>query len=243
MLKDSIKFEEKNNLKYPDGLWLFDKLSSSLYDICGYTFMDNNPYIFFENINEIYRMVEILEIIHNKYNCGDKTNYTIITKEDMNFKVFVLSNCVIKICLTDLYYKKYEQIYKIIINLNHKNLEKIYEIFDTGKYTIIISKKIIPLFVNSSLNPILNIEIEEINFMIGSLINEINQNGLYHNDIRVDNMGYDQYTQEYILFDFDKSKYEFNGYNKRIKTIDNDDLYNSLMYIQRIKDKSYIHLI
>lgn len=196
-------------------LYLFNRLNHVFYDYTDKSLFDLNHHIFIDNYNLFIEINIIINNIHILYNKSDITDYNIVLKEDMNIKVFVLSNCIIRICLTTIYDKFYICIYKYIIDLLHPNLEHIYNIYHTTKYVIIVSKSIIPLVIDNRINPLHVPDFKLIREQMNNLIKLFIKDGYSHNDVRIDNIGYDSENNLYVLFDFDK----FN------KSNNNNDLY------------------
>ena len=206
--------------------FLLNKLSNSFLYYTDKSFFDYNTHIYLDNYNLINQFNDICYNIHNTYNKNDLSDYNIIVKEDMHIKVFILSNCIIRICHIDTYNYKYNELYNYIIKLNHENIEHIYNIYHTNKYILIVSKCIIPLIIDNKINPLHYPKFDILINQIEEVINVLLDNGYSHNDVNIDNIGYDSELDKYILFDFDKCK-------KSNKT---NDLYN---LIKSIKYYSY----
>jgi len=196
-------------------IYLFNRLNNVFYLYTDSTLFDNNHHIFIDNYDLFIQMNIIINNIHIKYNRSDISNFNITLKDDMNIKVFVLSNCIIRICQVTIYNNIYIYVYNYIINLIHPNLEQIFDIYHTDKYVIIVSKSIIPLVIDNKINPIHMPDYTQIRYQMQQLINQFIIDGYSHNDVRIDNIGYDKDTNRYVLFDFDK----FN------KSNNNNDLY------------------
>jgi len=202
-------------------MYLLNKLSISFEYYTDYSFFIMNNHIYIDNLLLYSQLNEIFNNIDLLYNKSDISNYQIIIKEDMSIKVFVLSHCVIRICCIDIYNKKYIHIFNYIKNKNHINLEQIYNIYFTNKYVIIVSKCIIPLIINSIINPLHIPKFELLKYQMSQLINQLLIDGYSHNDVCIDNIGYDPILDKYILFDFDKcnmsnSNNDLNTLNKSI---------------------------
>ena len=204
-------------------LYLINKLNNVFYFYTDRSLFENNHHIFIDNYNLFIQINIIINNIHILYNKSDISDYNIILKEDMHIKVFVLSNCIIRICNINIYNKFYICIYKYIIELFHPNLEQIYDIYFTTKYVIIVSKSIIPLVINNMINPLHKPNYTLLRNQMNNLIKQFINDGYAHNDVRIDNIGYDNENDLYVLFDFDK----FNKSN-----INNDllQLDNSIRY-------------
>lgn len=182
---------------------LFFRLYYAFKKILLYDFFQYNKHIYIDSIDLYYQMVYIFEIINEFYEYNNKYD-EILIKEDMNIKVFVLSKCIIRICDNNIFNKYYKDNYDYIIKKNHLNLEHIYNIFETNKYTIIVSKKVIPLIINNKINQNHKIDFDKLYNEISNLIVEFKNDNYFHNDISLDNIGYDNILDKYILYDFDK---------------------------------------
>jgi len=183
---------------------LLDKLSSAFQYYTDYTLFVQNDHIFIDSIELYLQFDEICNNINKLYNRSDISNFHIIIKEDMNIKVFVLSYCVIRICSINIYNERYIHVFDYIQNKNHSNLEQIYNIYLTDKYIIIVSKCIIPLITNNIINPLHTPDYTMIYYQMYQLIDQLIIDGYSHNDVRIDNIGYDPNIDKYVLFDFDK---------------------------------------
>ena len=202
--------------------YLLKKISDSFLYYTDKSFFDYNTHIYLDNYVLINQFNDICYDIHNTYNKNDISNYNIIVKEDMHIKVFILSNCIIRICHIDTYKYRYSEFYNHIIQLNHDNIEYIYNIYYTDKYVIIVSKCVIPLIVDNKINILHYPNFDILINQIEEVINVLLYNGYSHNDVNIDNIGYDSELNKYILFDFDKCK-------KSNKT---NDLYNLIKSIK-----------
>ncbi len=183
---------------------MLDKLNKVFYYYTDTSLFDDNHHIYIDNYNLFIQINIIMNNIHLLYNKSDMTNYRIILKDDMNIKVFVLSNCIIRICHIIIYDRLYIDIYRYIIDLLHPNLELIYNIYMTTKYVIIVSKLIIPLVIDNKINPLHKPNYILIREQMHKLIYQFILDGYSHNDVRIDNIGYDSENDLYVLFDFDK---------------------------------------
>ena len=198
-----------------NGLYLLNKMSDAFNYYSSNTFFEEENHHIYINSEELsHKITNILETVHYKYNKSDTSDFDIYVKEDMHIKVFILSNCVIRICDLDIYIKSYNDVFNYITHLKHPNFEHIYEIFFTDKYVFIVSKKIIPLVIDYKINPILRIEFDDLYDQISGLIVIIKEDNYSHGDVRIDNIGYDPDLNKYVLFDFDKfSKKKSNDLN------------------------------
>jgi hypothetical protein len=199
---------------------LLFKLSNALKTISDYTFFEYNNHIYIDSVELYFHMIYIFEIINNYYEYNDN-NDNILVKEDMSFKVFILSNCVIRFCDNNIFNNNYKNNYLYIINKDHPNLEHIYNIFTTDKYIIIISKKVIPLIIDNKINQNHKIDFDKLYNEMSDLIVDLKNDNYSHNDFRLDNIGYDNILDKYILFDFDK-------FSNIFKSTDNDSLIKSI---------------
>lgn len=198
-----------------DNNFLFDRLSIAFEFYTDKSLFTMNEHVFIDSRELYLQFSYILTDIHIRYNRANITDYHIMVKDDMKIKVFVLPHCVIRICQTKIYYTRYYNIFEYIIKLDNHNLEHIYNIYHTDKYIIIVSKCIIPLVTNNIINKQHIIDYTLIRNQIGLLINKLIIDGYSHNDVRIDNIGYDPDINKYVLFDFDKFRKSDNN-NDRI---------------------------
>jgi hypothetical protein len=181
---------------------------------------EQNDCLYLESNGEKNHFSNLLNIINTKYNNGDmSSDFIELLKDDMHVKVFVLKNCIMRICNKQIYDKYYSNIYKIIIKWNHKHLETIYEIYNTDNYVIIISKKITPIFSNYYDHKKTNFNIDDtlldkLQNQMFDLIEFLSRNNAIHNDLCLDNIGFDFDTNNFVAFDFDKFKIELNAFSE-----------------------------
>jgi len=185
------------------GYQLLSKMSNAfdIYTSCTFWKYNRHFYIDTESLDSL---ISVFDNIHNLYNNKDVTDFNIYVKEDMTFKVFVLSHCIVRICDTQVFESRYKEGYECLISLNNSSCEKIYEIITSGKFTIIVSHKIIPLILDGNINPSLRIDFDNLWNDISSFVHILNSCEYEHGDVRLDNIGYDQISDKYVLFDFDK---------------------------------------
>ena len=184
--------------------FLLSKINNAFFYYTDFSLFTFNNHIYLDNPLLITNFNDICNEIQLLYNKNDITDYNIIVKEDMNIKVFILSYCIIRICHIDIFNHKYQYIYDFIFSVKHDNLEHIYNIYYTNKYVIIVSKKIIPLIINNCINPSHLPNINNIIINISLIIYYLLDNGISHNDVSIDNIGYDVDIDKYVLYDYDK---------------------------------------
>ena len=165
-----------------------------------------------------------LLIIIERYNNGHFSENLIEgMKDDMHIKVFILKHCILRICETSVFNADYKDTYMQVINWSNPHLETIYEIFNIGKYTLIVSKKIIPLF--DSLTPNIDFDdnlLKQLVTQMYGLMHFLHENHATHCDLLLDNIGYDSETNCFVAFDFDKfdiytpEKYDQSNVEKTI---------------------------
>jgi hypothetical protein len=207
---------------------LIDAINSMLDSYSGYTITQPNDRIYIENEDELCNFREIIDYIVSRYNDFDYSKNTLEQiKDDMNFIVIVLSKCVIRVCKTNLFDKKYRSSYDFIMKSMHPNLEKIYEIIRKDAYVYIVSKKIIPLLDSRCrTNELHKTDYDELYYQMSNTCMYLKENNKSHGDLRLDNIGYDNDLEKYVLFDFDK----FGDYNGIYEM---DMLYNSIEWIMK----------
>ena len=180
------------------------------------TIFEQNDCLYLEHNSEKNQFSNILNIINTKYNNSDmSSDFIELLKDDMHVKVLVLKNCVMRICKKEIYNKYYKNVYETIIKWNHKHLETIYEIYDTNNYIIIASKKITPVFGNYSDYKQTNFKIDgslliKLHNQMFDLIGFLSSNNAIHNDLCLDNIGFDFDTGNFVAYDFDKFKINTN---------------------------------
>jgi len=185
------------------GHLLYNNMNKYFFDICGCNIDKKNMFIYIDSDNLKEQIVNILNEISVNYN---NSKYDILNiKEDMIFKVFVLQYCVVRICETKTFIDKYKNIIDKIISINNINIEYIYKYYTTNKYVLLISKRIEPLIIHNEVNKNINIDFDEIYNQITKTIGILLKHNLSHNDVRLDNIGYDKQLNTYVLFDFDKT--------------------------------------
>lgn len=193
---------------------MIDKIDTAFKFYTGWSLYDENPHFYIDSNELNNSFIQLLDHIN------ENNSSVIYIKEDMPLKVIVLKNHVIRICLSSLYYKKYEKIFDFIKRWDHPNLEKIGIIRDIGKYVIIVSKKVEPLIYDNNINQNINIEYEKLYFEITSLINDFKDIGAIHGDVSLDNIGYDRESDKYILFDYDNFKIR-----ESVESVESLDIY------------------
>ena len=81
------------------------------------------------------------------------------------------------------------------------------------------------------------LDIKELRNVVIKLLNivkELNENGIYHNDIHPGNIFYNPITSEIKLGDWGRGKYDNSSLNKENKKYENLDLFFSSLYIDTI---------
>lgn len=209
---------------------VFTRIKLIFNIVTGFTMFQQNPHFHIDSLDSEYQFILILRNILENYNNNDNSSETVISiKEDMLIKVIVLKYCVIRICKKNIYNTIYSDIYKNISKLNHCNLEYIYNYIIGDNYVFIVSKTIIPLVINNNLNQLVKVDFDELYNQMTSLSYDLNMYNMAHNDIRLDNIGYDSDLNKYILFDFDKFKINTTNYN-------NNNIYNLFKSISYYKN-------
>jgi hypothetical protein len=211
-----------------------------------YSLFNQNNCLYLKSCDEKNKFNDILNIINNKYNNNDvSSDFIELLKDDMNIKVFVLKNCIMRICEKQIYNKYYSEVYKTLIKWNHKNLETIYEIYNTNYYVIIVSKKIMPIFNNYYDHKKTNFDIDDtllakLQNQIFDLIQFLADNGAIHNDLCLDNIGFDSETNNFVAYDFDKFKIKLNDEtNDEINDMTTDKILNNTLNMITYFNKSY----
>ncbi len=179
---------------------LLNKIDVAFKYYTGWSIYDDNPHFYIDS----HQLNDSFSELINEIN--DNIDTLIYVKEDMPLKVFVLKDYVIRVCLSSLYYVKYNKIFNLIREWRHSNLESIHLISDIGKYVIIVSKRVEPLIVNNNINKNINIDFEKLYYDITTVINDLKDINAVHGDVSLDNIGYDSELDKYILFDYDKFK-------------------------------------
>ena len=218
---------------------IINQINTTLEIYSDYTLFTPNCHIYLESSYDKNIFISILDYIIKCYNKSDYLDGQIeMIKDDMNIKVIIMRNCILRICQTDIYEQYYEKEFDFIRCLKHPNLEHIYEVIKTYKYTYIISKKVIPLLTGMKLNPNLMIDYDNLYNEIVCLISDLKEYNKSHKDVRLDNIGYDPEIDKYILFDFDKfgenNSMNNNSMNNNSIKTDIDILVKSIEWIKLI---------
>jgi len=159
-----------------------------------------------------------------KYDCNPNILHF---KEDVDL-IIVFEKIVIKI-FNITKNKNIFELYNEIIGIKSVYLENIYEAICINNLDLlfVVSKKII-----SPVDPTkINIDQAQIKIDIYQALTHLTNNNILHNDVSMDNIGFDCDTNNYVLFDFagskivddilncDRSKHLMNNLKKLDKSI------------------------
>jgi len=166
---------------------------------------DTNKTIIKNILIQINKQINELLI---KYDCNPNILHL---KEDIDL-IIVFEKIVIKIFNVKKN-KNIIELYNKIINIKSDYLEHIYEtiLVDEIYLLFVVSKKIVSPI--NKINIISNTN--KINSNIYNALIDLTNNNILHNDVSIDNIGFDTEIDKYILFDFAGSK---------IISLDNDNL-------------------
>jgi serine/threonine protein kinase len=175
------------------------------YTRIAFFFKDNDE----KQIEQYIKINEDINIILSKYYNDTDIIEKKFLKEDMIF-VLVLDKITIKIYPFDKF-NKLRGLYTILLQNECNNLEHIYEIMENEElqYSIVVSKTIEPIKSSSNQGSqrVLN-EDNMNNDIINGALKYLHDNNWIHNDVNLDNIGYDIDKQSFVLFDFEKSYYK-----------------------------------
>jgi hypothetical protein len=192
----------------------FKAFDNAFYSFLGYHLYMPNRHIYLDSPELIRAFIHSITSINQNYNKTDPSsdNFIETIKEDMLIKVFVLNNCVIRICDSAIYEKSYSKVFDFVMDADHPNLECVYTVENIGKYTIIVSKKLIPVLTYNTttrtidINRIVNLD--DLYNQMSELICYLRSFKCSHGDLRLDNIGFDPQTGNYVAFDFDKFSFD-----------------------------------
>lgn len=125
----------------------------------------------------------------------------ILYKSDVAGMVLVLDNCVVRTYRTARYLK-----IRPLYRLRNPYLEKCLMSRQSGHFGVFVCKKINPLVDISTLSLTMTFTpqlFEKLLQDIDQAVNKMHSYGYCHNDVSLDNAGYDKDTDTFVLFDFD----------------------------------------
>jgi len=150
-------------------------------------------------------------------------------KSDVKGMILVLDHCVVRTYRTNLFLR-----IRPLYRLRNPYLEKCLESKQLEKNGVFVCKKIKPLLDVSSMTGIkLSVKMtsqlfEQLLKDVEKGISKIHSYGYCHNDVSMDNTGYDEETKNFVLFDYDavqritimKRKYclDRTSFEKSLKT-------------------------
>lgn len=161
-------------------------------DISSYSF-----WRFFPNEKSLRMWDKIIrEVIANT-----ESPHLLMYKSDVIGMILVLDHCVVRTYRTAKYLK-----IKPLYRLRNPYLEKCIMSRQSGHFGVFVCKKIKPLVDIETLSLSMKITpqlFEQMLQDIGRAMNKMHSYGYCHNDVSLDNTGYDEETGRFVLFDFD----------------------------------------
>ena len=171
----------------------------------------------FDMINHL-----INSVLDNEYKKNEDIKF-LQFKDDMVI-VFVFNKITIKLYNYVKYKEKQlDELYKILLNNTCKNIEHIFDVieYETFNFVIVISKTI-------STNII---QCDKLLIDTQLALNYLMKFNWNHRDCLIDNIGYDNDQDCYVLFDFEKSRYtDKDELLKKEYSRDIDTLYSSYRF-------------
>ena len=139
----------------------------------------------------------------NKYN--NKPESMRLFKNDSSV-IYIFQTIAIKIFNLNFFrYIKHDELYSILLNNKCENLEKIIEAFPINDFGIYVAISKVE-DTNNYKNYIGN-NLFSLTFDINNALNYLKEHNWTHGDVSIDNIGFDEETNNYVLFDFGFSKY------------------------------------
>lgn len=127
--------------------------------------------------------------------------HLLMYKSDVAGMVLVLDHCVVRTYRTARFLK-----IRPLYRLRNPYLEKCLLSRQSGHFGVFVCKKIKPLVDISTLSltiPFTPQLFEQMLQDVDHAVNKMHSYGYCHNDVSIDNTGYDQDTGVFVLFDFD----------------------------------------
>jgi len=211
--RDLVEELSQKNTIYPQ---LFD----DWIDIGSYSF-----WRFFPTEKSLRSWDAYLRKVMLKFNSPNIQTF----KSDVKGMIIVLDHCVVRTYRTNLFLR-----IRPLYRLRNPYLEKCLESKQLENNGVFVCKKIKPLLDVSSMTGIrLSVKMtphlfEQLLQDVEKGISKIHSYGYCHNDVSLDNTGYDEETKKFVLFDYDaatritimKRKYCFDrtSFEKSLKT-------------------------
>ena len=119
--------------------------------------------------------------------------------------VFVFKKIAIKIFkLKSILFKKHDELFKLLLKNECPNLETIYRAYPITEYNIyVVISKVVD---SSNFKKNISKNIIQYNDNINNGIQYLYEYGWVHRDVSINNSGYDEKLNNYLLFDFNLSK-------------------------------------
>jgi hypothetical protein len=157
---------------------------------------------FFKNEKSFRLWEKTLRDIMKQHDCSNLHMF----KSDTKGLVMVLDHCVVRTYRTNLFLK-----IRPLYRLRNPYLEKCLMSRQLDHVGVFICKKIQPLLDTSGMDVRLSLQFtpalfEQMLKDVEKAISKIHSYGYCHNDISLDNTGYDKETKTFVVFDFDAAK-------------------------------------
>lgn len=185
------------------------------YDSPNFLVEDLYSPIIREKLENFHKINLLINSILLKYN-----DSSLVSFKNDGLIVLVFKKICIKIfSKKNIISRNLDMLFNILLKNECEYLEHIYEIIDSKNLDILIvvSKTVDTTDFKERLKEDTLI----INEDIIKALNYLGNNNWMHNDTRIDNIGYDQELNKYVLFDFDMSKFSDN-FNEIITNKIND---------------------
>jgi len=136
--------------------------------------------------------------------CGESPEDLTVFKNDIQC-VFVFKTFAIKIFRLDIVlHQKLNELYELLLKNECHNLEHIYRAFAVEKHNIyIVVSKVVD---SSNFKLVLSTNLEKYTDDIYRGLFYLLAHGWVHRDVSINNSGYDEKSNNYLLFDFNLSK-------------------------------------
>jgi hypothetical protein len=214
MIKKYLEVEE---CSHSDSI--IDNLYYSIYS------HDDTPFVKSIKFNQINIILNIITSIYNE-NPSSITHF----KNDIDL-IMVFEKITVKVFnLKKIQLKHHDELYSLLSLNECPYLEHIYTIFsiDSSNLFFVISKTI----DTKSFKKIIPIVAPIIHSHVDIALRYLLSYGWNHNDVSIDNLGLDQISNNFVLFDFGLAKNNIFDKERLLKRLDDDFAYlnKSILY-------------
>lgn len=187
-MKDKIKIIEQLSVENP----ILPQLLEDWIDATSYSF-----WRFFPDEKSLRLWDKTVREIIHQY----KSPHLLLYKSDVAGMVLVLDHCVVRTYRTAKFLK-----IRPLYRLRNPYLERCMMSRQLKNVGVFVCKKINPLVDINTLSLSLKFTptlFEQLMRDVAQGIHKIHSYGYCHNDVSLDNTGYDEETRQFVLFDFD----------------------------------------